>query len=277
MKSFNKMGVWQGVIVSTIGGLLVGCGGDGSGSSVSSAEVDTSQVVANMRVEASSDTSAAVTVGLTLNDERSQPIALNNNDQIAVTAAGGVQVLAPAVSGRVGRYETSTAAGAAGTTYGIAITRTGTPDDSGTWFPSELVASPDFADNFVDAQNSTVILPASFSLDTPVANATVSRDDTVTVSWTPSGTEHEVRFTYQSDCPEPPSAGVQRTGEIAVSGDPGSVDVSVADLVSNLSETCRIILTIFKETSGTTDPLLATGSTLIAVQTRSVTIRYVPN
>ena len=154
------------------------------------------------------------------------------------------------------------------------------------WFPTDDSPAPNFY--YIDAQNTSVDLPASFTVTSPVyaINDPVNQsDDTITefqigidsvdINWTPSGFADDFRMFDSAQC-QGGSAG----GELTITDDPGTVTFTADDFLFQTAptgENCLIGISMLRETTtGTIDPVLSSKTSVLAQYQRTIFIRYIP-
>jgi hypothetical protein len=180
-----------------------------------------------------------VTADIRVGGDGGTVIDLTGNDELVVTSGDERRTM----SGRDGDYSVTMSGSDDGQEFVIAFNRG--PEDEG-------------------APNSTAILPDGFTIGGISSGEEVSRDDAVTVTWDPSGTDDDMRWSLDGDCL------FEEDGEM---GDSGELDLtaSIYDLHQDDEETtCEAKLIIERRRSGHLDPAYGEGGGVMAIQRRSI-------
>ena len=154
------------------------------------------------------------------------------------------------------------------------------------WFPTDDSPSPNFY--YIDAQNTTIVLPQSFAVSNPIYSVNDPADtsddsiqefqigvDSVDIIWAPSGFADAFHIFDFAQC-----QGGTAGGELTLTGDPGSVTYTADDFLfqpAPAGESCRIGISMVREvTSGAIDPALSANTSVLAQYLRVIAIQYVP-
>lgn len=237
-------------IAALLAAALAGC------ESIQSEDIATHGIYADLESDGYGSGTTLVSAELRAGGELSNvTVDLGPCDRLAATLGGLERTMARRddVLGRVW-YETSFAGEPAGAPLRVAFLRT---DGGGCTAPGP------------SAPDSTVTLPAPFSIAAPAAGASLSRSAPFAVSWTPA-TPDPMRLTIAGLC--------VRAASFAVAGGTSSMLVPAGALqpVSDPLASCAVELELTRFRTGTVDPAFGEGGRFVARQTRRVTAQSVP-
>jgi len=182
-------------------------------------------------------------------------VDLDPCDRLTATLSGVERTMSKRddVLGRVW-YETSFASEPEGAELRIAFIRS---DSGGCSAPGP------------SAPDSTVTLPAPFSVTAPAPGATLRRSAPFTVSWTPARPD-PMRLWVTGPCVHPAAFGAS----------PGAASLVVpAGSIQPLSDplaSCSLELELVRSRAGVVDPAYGEGGRFVARQTRRVTAQSMP-
>ncbi len=186
-----------------------------------------------------------VTADLRVGGDDGTVIDLSGEDELVVTSGDEVRRM----SGSDGDYSVTMSGSADGQEFVMAFNRG--PDDEG-------------------APNSTATLPDGFTFGGISSGDEVSRSDSVTVTWDPSGTDDDMSWSLDGDCLW------EEDGEM---GDSGALDLtaSIYDVQMDDEETtCAATLTIERRRAGHLDSAYGEGGGVMAIQRRSISFMSAP-
>lgn len=124
--------------------------------------------------------------------------------------------------------------------------------------------------NGVSAPNSTVNLPAPFSITSPVPSTTYSRQsDAIPLAWDNAGRSDAMTWSATGDC-------IESSFDNPISGDPGTYTFDAGTFMTQSTAGCAVTITLERTRSGTLDPAYGEGGTIRAAQIRSVQINSQP-
>jgi hypothetical protein len=219
--------------------------------SVESSDVLTSGIYADYAVTATNDNTATTKATLKVGGGLSNTfVELDGDDALTVTSRGETKTLGEKNIGEMYWYEADWPLAAEAAEFVFAFVRT--VDDG--------------------APESTVTLPASFSIDAPTAAFIIKRGtDDLTVTWSPSGSTDSMSIAVRGDCIE----NVSET----VSDDPGTYTFSADRIVTKEdkeSDSCEGTVELTRTRTGSLDEAFEEGGRVVAEQIRSVKIRLDP-
>lgn len=175
---------------------------------------------------------------------------LEGGDVLSVTAGEESAELSEQNLGDYYFYTADLDAGAAGTEYDFAFTRT--VDDG--------------------APSSTCSMPDAFEVTSPEEDVVISRGaGSITVSWTESGKADGMEVHVKGDC-------IFDYVE-AISGDPGTFVIEPGTLLTpdeQADQSCDATVELYRKRSGSLDAAFGEGGFIFAAQLRSVKIRLDP-
>ena len=172
-------------------------------------------------------------------------IDLAGEDELVVTSGDESRKM----SGRNGDYSVTMSGSEDGQEFTIAFERG--PDDDG-------------------APDSTATLPDGFSIGGISSGDEISRTESATVTWDPSGTGDDMYWSLDGDCLW------EEHGEM---GDTGSLDLtaSIYDVQMDEEETtCPATLTIERRRTGHLDSHYGEGGGVMAIQRRKISFTSAP-
>ena len=227
---------------------LLGC------ESIESTDLLTSGVYADIEATADGSGSTAVKVNLKAGPASNTFLDLTGDDKLNATQSDVVKELTRHNNGfDYIWYENSFDTDAEGSNFTVAFERS--IDDG--------------------APNSSVSLPAPFSITSPTADDTLSRDGgALTITWEPSGSENDMEISISGDC-------VTLFTE-DLSGDPGTFTLNAGTLSdSNSSDdddgtNCPLTILVKRKKGGTLDPSYGEGGKISGIQKRSIEIMSTP-
>jgi hypothetical protein len=134
-----------------------------------------------------------------------------------------------------------------------------------------------------NAPDSRVVLPAAFSIVTPVNRQPVTDGDTVLVSWAPSGTPARVELSYDAECTFVSGLQSSSTGTLGADDNADGRESVRIDPIVNFARTnilspvtrCNIDVTVRHELDGRVDPAFDDG-VATGIVSRQVRLEYVP-
>lgn len=221
---------------------------------VSSEDVLTSGVYANIVAEADGDGSTQVSTSLRVGGALSNTF-LDLSEGESITATSGTEEKTLARVSVLG-----------------AISYVGT-------FPGDEADKPftvawNRAEGYVSAPSTTITMPASFTLTAPVAGTTFSRaNDDLVVSWDGSGTTDEMFWeVITSTC-----AREMKTN--GITNDPGTFTITAGTLTSiegHEGETCDTTLVLLRRRMGAIDAAYGEGGWVVGRHVRTVTFSSAP-
>lgn len=121
------------------------------------------------------------------------------------------------------------------------------------------------------APSSTVKLPAPFTLSAPAANASISRNGSLTVTWNAQAGGSSMHLSVSGDCIDTYSRDLD--------SDSGSYTVNAGDIkeaASRTGESCKATVEVKRSQVGQLDPAYGEGGKIFAYQSRSVEISSTP-
>lgn len=186
-----------------------------------------------------------VAVDLRVGGDDGTVVNLTGEDELVVTSEGE----SLSMSGSDGDYRVTFAGAEGGTEFTMAFNR-GAEDDG--------------------APSSTATLPEGFTLAGIDLTTPVSRAETATVTWDPSGTGDTMSWELDGDCLFPESGTM---------GDTGSLDLTASNydvVTGDEEETCPATLVIERRRSGTLDPAFGEGGGVVAIQRRTIAFDSAP-
>lgn len=129
-------------------------------------------------------------------------------------------------------------------------------------------------DEFVSAPNTTITLPAPFTLTAPVAGATFSRaSDDIVVTWEASGTTDEMFWeVITSSC-------AREMKSNTITADPGTFTIAAGTFTNvdgHEAETCDTTLLLIRRREGNLDPAYGEGGWVVGRHLRTVTFSSAP-
>lgn len=214
-------------------GWLAGCT-----ETLDSQQIRTGGISATLEAVAESASSTSVKATLKAGgDESNTYIILSGGDRISAEANGEkIDMSSESAGVYVARFKT----GAADTEFKVVLDR---EDDD-------------------DAPDNTGTLPAPFDIEA-LPSEPISRGADLTVSWSPSGTDDDMRIHVDGRC--------IFSRIIDVGGDPGTYTIKAGTLESTRSnepETCDVDIEISRTRFGRTDPALDPESSFELKQVR---------
>jgi hypothetical protein len=214
---------------------------------VNSTDVKTSGVYADMSVTAKGNGSSEVAAGLKVGGSNSNTyMNLDGADELIATVGDESK----AMSGGPNYYKTTFATDAADTAFVIAFNRG--PDD-------------------IQAPNSTVSLPAPFTIAGIATGDSISRAAGLTATWTAATDGDSMRWSLDGDC-------LFATNR-SLTGDTGTVTVATADFSVHSGDeqtSCPANFCVARTRSGTVDPNFGEGGVIDAEQQRCVAFTSAP-
>lgn len=263
---------------------LTACYEEGTGSDLSSKDLDTSIIRADMVVEATSDTKVSIYANLVSTIGSQRDVVLQAGDDFfASNNITSQEVDLNTLPSRNTYSESLTYyatmnQGLGGTVYTLSLDRRTPPDTSDINFPEENIEHPDFGEFYVAAPNSWVELPIGFDMTNESESTFHDESETVSISWFPFNTDDEMYLEYYTSCANqneglPDLVYESRRG---ISGDPGAADFAIGDFITTpmVNLNCNIALTLVRETSGFPDSELSPASSIEARQKRTLSIKY---
>lgn len=234
------------------GGCMAGCS-----ESVVSEDIGTGSIYSEMLVEVTSSGDTEVTVELNVGSRTGPNIELSAGDRLTASMLGTTQPLNIRTSWPHGvEYETLLA---------------GNP-------PGEVVTIAFERDDFVDAPNSEVEVPETFSIMAPAAQEQFSMQDEISLEWTPAGTQDEMLISFEILCQE----GDDRVGDTInfTRTDSGLEVFRVEDLIGDWEITsayaCGADIVITRKHTGIVDPGYGKGGEIFSLRSESVSVQLNP-
>lgn len=263
---------------------LTACYEEGTGSDLSSRDIDTGIIRADMVIEATSDTKASIYANLVSTIGYQRDIVLQAGDEFIVsnsitTQEENLDTLPSrnSYSESLTYYATMNQ-GMGGTIYTLSLDRRTPPDTSDINFPEEKIEHPDFGNFFVAAPRSWVELPNGFDMTNETGTAFNDTSETISIKWFPFNSDDEMYLEYYTTC------GNQNEGlpdliyenKRPISGDPGTADFSIGEFLLGpmVNSKCDIALTLVREKAGYPDGELSPTSSIVARQKRTLLIHY---
>lgn len=233
---------------AALGALLLSLAGC-SCESVSSKDVKTSGLFADLEATASGDGKTAVKATLRMGRASLTFLELSDGDELTASAGGAPITLARRRLLGSTWYEGELPTDAAGTVVRVAFTR------------AAETSAPD----------SSVALPAAFSLTGPTANQNVSRGaGPLAVTWQGAGQADELRLGATGSC-------IDTVSEAALSGDTGSHQLAAfVPRKDQEANSCTVTLTLRRVRKGTVDPAFGLGGEFTASVVRKVSVTSTP-
>jgi hypothetical protein len=221
----------------TVMALAAGC------KTTSSADLRTGGISAEIHVSATSGSASKVSVQMSPGSGFSplDVVKLGGGDALYAETGGQRRQMGAGTFD----YEAGFATGAAETAFRVILDRA-RPDD-------------------IDAPDSTGTLPMPFDLAS-LGGATISRSQSLSLSWSPSGTPDRMVLDIQGSCVEDMA--------IAIPGDPGTYVLPLDGEIRDPS--CQVTLTLHRSRVGVADPNLNAGSSFLLEQVRTTTFTSVP-
>lgn len=212
---------------------------------VDSANIRTGGIVALLRATATSEMATSVTAQLKVGGDGSNTyVDLSNGDSIF--AVGNDRRIEMEAQG-TGTYQADFDTAAENTEFIVDLQR----------------------DNDDDAPMSTGMLPGPFTFVVP--NMTTSRGQSLTVTWTPSGSTDDMTMELNGTCIFHRS--------IDIPGDTGSHVIEPGTLVSvntDKPETCDVTVDMKRTRNGTADAAFDPDSSFVLEQTRTAKFTSAP-
>ncbi len=222
-------------------GTLMGCSKE---ETVSSENIKTAGIAAEIEVKAESETNVTVRAELRVGGPDGTLVILDNGDKLSVTAAGETKGMS-AVS--EGVYEAKLGTGQEDTEFVISLER---PDDTA-------------------APNSAGKLPPPFALTAP-ANGLSRGTEDLTVTWDPSGTD-SITINLDGDCIVDEEIKVSDTGSHTIKAGTLSSTGPKDD-----PKTCDIRAQVWRNRGGSPDSAYDSDSKMVLRQVRSATFQSAP-
>jgi hypothetical protein len=122
-----------------------------------------------------------------------------------------------------------------------------------------------------DAPNSTVVLPAAFTIDAPISEATASRAADLVISWSPVDAAASVSVSATVDCLLDGDAH----WESALTSDQGMATIPAGALAGG-TQPCPMTIIIDRRREGVIDPHYGQGGRIHAHQKRYVKVTSAP-
>ena len=215
---------------------------------VSSEDVLTSGMYADLRVEGSDHGTSTVTAVLKVGGAKSNTyVELAQDDELVASVGDETQVMVEQTIGDYHEYVAGFATANGGDVFTVSLNRS---IDEG-------------------APNSTMTLPDPFDID-PVEGP-FQRSADITLTWSPANSTDNMRLTVTGDC--------VLTYERDISGDPGIVTIEANSLIpinDDLEESCNVVYQLDRWRAGTVDPGYGEGGKAIAHQIRTVSVLTQP-
>ncbi len=217
-------------------------------SDVSSEDVLTSGMYADLRVEASDHGTSPVTAVLKVGGAKSNTyVQLAEGDELVASVGDETQTMVEQTIGDYHEYVAGFATAEGGDVFTVSLNRT---IDAG-------------------APNSVMTLPDPFDID-PVEGP-FQRSQDITITWSPAGSTDNMRISATGDC--------VLAYERDISGDPGTVTIEANSLIpinDDLQESCNVVYQLDRWRAGTLDPGYGEGGKAIAHQIRTVSVLTQP-
>ncbi len=209
----------------------------------------TSGIYADLEAHATGNGKTTVSATLYVDS----PVALNfvelgDDDHLVVTSGSDSQTLVESELGNIVSHTASFSADAGGTSFDIAFQR-------------QLDAG---------APSSKIVLPPAFTPDPPPATA--SRMSPLKITWSPSGSDGEMRWTAAGTCIE------NAAGESG--GDIGNLIVPAGILAkrtgTGIADSCTLTFQMSLQRTGTLDAHYGKGGVVFGSQDRTITWTTTP-
>lgn len=118
------------------------------------------------------------------------------------------------------------------------------------------------------APNSTVTLPAPFTLGTAPTSASRAQD--LTLTWSPSGSTDQMAWEANGDC-------IQTTsGSIPADTGTFTIPANTFVLPQGAAQQCQVSLTVLRKRAGSLDPAFGKGGDIIGEQERTAMFTSTP-
>jgi hypothetical protein len=231
---------YYGMLIAACAAATFGC----SEEDVDSSAIRTDGIYASFELVADGN-DTEVTADLRVGGDGGTVIDLSGDDELVVTSGTESRTM----SGRDGDYRVTMSGSDDGQEFVIAFNRG--PDDDG-------------------APDTTATLPDGFAIGGISSGDEISRADSVTVTWDPSGTGDDMFWSLDGDC---------LWEEDGAMGDSGSMDLTASIYDVQMDEedtTCSATLTIERRRNGSLDSRYGEGGGVVAIQRRSVSFMSAP-
>ena len=232
------------IALATLALLGVGC------ESIESTDVSTDAIYADL-VATSDGSSTHTTATMRLGGATSNTfVNLEGDDILSVTAGGETQEMQEGYVGDIYIYDADFDLYEADTEFVFSLDRS--VDDG--------------------APDSRCSLPEPLDVTAPLGGETFSRElDDLTITWTPSGEQDQIRVIVQGEC--------MWDEVVDVEGDPGTLVITAGTILS-LDEdnpaACDASVIVQRRRVGTLDPGYGEGGSIFGVQSREVAFRTDP-
>lgn len=228
------------------GAALAGCSED-----VDSDDVATDAIYASIFVSAPGDGTSSVSASLRVGGSNSNTfLDLTDYDALMAFVNDTSQGMSQSGNG----YSTSFPYEAEDTPYRVAFLRTPPPD-------GECAG--------VSAPNSTVTLPAPFSITSPVQDEVISRGTAISLTWAGSGEADAMSFTVDGTCIQ------SYADEIANDNGSFTIPADTIMVVGSDNASCTATLSVSRSRDGDLDENYGEGGVITARQSRAVQFQTV--
>lgn len=232
------------ITLATLALLAVGC------ESIESTDVMTDAIYADL-VATSDGSSTHTAATLRLGGATSNTfVNLQGDDVLSVTAGGETKEMLEGYVGDIYIYNADFELSEADTEFIFSLDRS---VDAG-------------------APDSRCTLPEPLDVTAPAGGETFSRElDDLTITWTPSGEQDQIRVTVRGEC--------MWDEVVDVNGDPGTLVITAGTILSlddDNPAACNATVIVQRRRSGTLDPGYGEGGSIVGVQAREVSFRTDP-
>ena len=227
---------------------LAGC----SGQTTNSDEIQTETIWANITVDSDGER-ARVATELNVSGPNGNNLNLTSGDQLTVTAGGISATLEKDLDFLDIDYQGYIHATASDTLFTIALKR---PND-------------------VNAENSTVTLPKSFTIHSPIENQVYQGNEAIDIHWDGLEANNSIHMELISECKTITGGNLLQV-ETYSTDDDGQYQVVPNDLEMfkntnvDMSKRCTFEVYLQRKNFGNTDPLFKNSSRISATQYRKV-------
>ena len=230
---------------------IIGCNSE----SIDSEDVRTSGIWAMMKVEARDDGRSRVVVELNAGGELGTNVELTDSEYLEVEAAGIVKQM----NKDDDLFDID---------YQVYMDTV----ESDTLFRVSFYRSS--GENIV---NSTVRLPASFSITSPLDEAQFGLDENVSLVWTPERSDQNIQLDSFISCTTSDGNTTSTSQSISIA-DTGNYNYDISSNAEfgngtvglDVNAGCELTLTLVRQSSGAIDPAFDEGGSFKAYQTRKV-------
>jgi len=236
--------------LGVLAGLIFGLAAMGCQSEiVESTDIRTTGIYADMLVTADGGGDTEVEVKLAVGGKNGTEVKIVSPDKLVATVGDTDHTLTKSH----GAYRGTFSGDEGGTEVNIAFLR-GEEDD--------------------DAPDSYATLPDPFSIDGAGSDVTVSRQESLTVTWDASEADDPMSWDLDGSCLFTSDGSMSDNGELVLQGD----DFDATPSAEDNGESCVATLCIERSRNGSLDPLFADneGGRIRAIQSRCVKFNSAP-